>query len=58
MAYKTNFKNIDLDKYYFDEKTANIVVQYIEENVKHVKGDKAGEPFILEQWQKYDIIKP
>ena len=58
MAYKTNFKNIDLDKYYFDERTANIVVQYIEENVKHVKGDKAGEPFILEQWQKDDIIKP
>lgn len=58
MAFKTNFKNIDLDKYYFDEKTANIVVQYIEENVKHVKGDKAGEAFILEQWQKDDIIKP
>ena len=58
MAYKTDFSKIDLDKYYFDDRVANLVVQYIEDNVKHVKGDKAGEPFILEQWQKDDIIKP
>ncbi len=58
MAYKTDFTKNDLDKYYFDERTANLVVKYIEDNVKHVKGDKAGEPFILEDWQKNDIIKP
>ena len=46
MAYKTDFTKIDSDKYYFDERVANLVVKYIEDNVKHVKGDKAGEPFI------------
>jgi phage terminase large subunit-like protein len=58
MAYKTDFSKIDLDKYFFDDKTANTVVKYIEENVKHVKGDLAGKPFILEEWQKNDIIRP
>lgn len=58
MKYKTNFKKIDKSKYYYDERVADIVVKYIEENVKHVKGDKAGEPFLLEKWQKDDIIKP
>jgi phage terminase large subunit-like protein len=58
MAYKTDFSKIDLDKYFFDDKTANTVVRYIEENVKHVKGDLAGKPFILEEWQKNDIIRP
>ena len=58
MAYKTDFTKIDLDKYYFDEVVAQLAVDYIEENVKHVKGDLAGEPFILEDWQKNEIIKP
>jgi len=58
MAYKTDFSKIDLDKYYFDEVVAQLAVDYIEENVKHVKGDLAGQPFIMEEWQKEEIIKP
>jgi phage terminase large subunit-like protein len=58
MGYKTDFTKIDLDKYYFDEVVAQLAVDYIEENVKHVEGELGGEPFILEEWQKNEIIKP
>ena len=58
MGYKTDFSKIDLDKYYFDSRTADLAVKYIQQNVKHVKGELAGQPFILEEWQKNEIIKP
>lgn len=58
MNYKTNQSKIDLKKYYFDEVAANGAVRYIEDNIRHVKGEKAGEPLILEEWQKDEIIKP
>lgn len=58
MGYKTDFTKIDLDKYYYDEVVANLAVEYIEDNVKHVKGDLAGQPFIMEEWQKNEIIRP
>jgi len=47
-----------LSKYYFDEKAANSAVKYIEQNIRHVKGELAGQPLILEEWQKEQIIKP
>lgn len=56
--YFTDFSKIDKKKYYFDEKTANLAVDYIEENIRHVKGDLAGELVKLEEWQKERIIKP
>lgn len=37
---------------------AQRVVNFIERVCTHVAGPKAGEPFILEQWQKEDIIYP
>lgn len=45
-------------KYFYDEKKANRVIAFIETHIKHVKGEKAGQPFLLEEWQKEDIIKP
>jgi phage terminase large subunit-like protein len=53
-----NLHHIDEDKYYFDEKAANRAVDFIEMFCQHVKGDLAGKRFILEDWQKDDIIKP
>jgi len=44
--------------YYFDEEAAERVVTFIERFCTHVKGELAGEPFILEEWQKVDIIRP
>ena len=56
--YKTDFSNIDLNKYYYDADTADKVVRYIETNIKHVAGPLAGEYLKLERWQKEEIIKP
>lgn len=58
MSYKTDFSQIDLDKYYFDEVAANGAVRYIEDNIKHVAGPLSGQPLILEDWQKNEIIRP
>jgi len=46
------------NEYYFDEKSADRAVAFIERHVTHVKGELAGDPFILEDWQKDEIIKP
>lgn len=45
-------------KYYFDEKAANKVIDFIERFITHVKGENAGKPLLLEDWQKDDIIRP
>jgi phage terminase large subunit-like protein len=58
LSYKTDFSKIDLDKYFFDEKAADSAVRYIETQIRHVKGELAGELIKLEEWQKNEIIKP
>lgn len=45
-------------EYYFDEVAANRAVNFIEKTLMHVKGEWAGEPFILLNWQKNDIVRP
>ena len=45
-------------KYYFDEEAADRAVNFIEQFCTHVKGELAGKAFILEQWQKDDIVRP
>ena len=45
-------------KYYFDEKKANRAVAFIEKFLTHTKGELGGQPFILEPFQKDEIIKP
>ena len=37
---------------WFDEKAAGNAILFIETALKHVKGEKAGQPFILEPWQR------
>jgi phage terminase large subunit-like protein len=44
--------------YYFDEEAADRAVNFIEQFCTHVKGELAGKAFILEQWQKDDIVRP
>lgn len=41
----------------YDPERAQRAVEFIE-SLKHYKGEKAGERFILEDWQREDIIKP
>lgn len=58
MSYFTDISTIDLDKYWYDDKAAESAVRYIETHCYHAKGDLAGTPLILEEWQKEKIIKP
>jgi len=46
------------EKYYFDDDSADRAVAFIETHIRHCKGDLAGELFILEEWQKEDLIRP
>ena len=46
---------IDGNKYYFDEEAAEKPIKFFEKYLIHVQGEKAGEPFYLEEWQKFHI---
>lgn len=39
--------------YYFDRDAANRVIRFFEKELTHQIGDKRGQPFKLEQWQRY-----
>lgn len=42
----------DKRKYYFDKQAADRPIKFLENFVRHVDGDLAGEPFVLDNWQK------
>ena len=42
----------ECDKFYFDEAAADRVVAFVERFIKHIKGEKGGQPFLLEPFQK------
>jgi phage terminase large subunit-like protein len=46
------------DRFAFDESTADSVVRWIEARCQHWQGEFAGKPFILEPWQRDDIVRP
>lgn len=43
---------------YFDFAAAEHVVTFIERFARHSKGEWAGQPFILAEWQKRELIMP
>ena len=43
-------------KYYFDKEAAERSTSFIEKFITHTKGELAGQPLILEKWQK-EIVK-
>ena len=45
-------------EFHFDENAANIAVLFFERFLHHSKGEWAGRPFQLEQWQKDQVIRP
>ncbi len=47
-----------MTKNYFDKNSADRAVKFIEDMICHVKGEWAGEPFMLEEWQKEQIVRP
>ena len=42
----------ECSKFYYDEKSADRVVAFIQRHIKHIKGEKGGQPFILEPFQE------
>ncbi len=45
-------------KYYYDEKAAEEKIQFIEKHCRHVEGDLYGEPLILPDAYKDEILRP
>ena len=45
-------------EYYFDEIAADVAVGFFETTLVHSKGEWAGDPFVLQDWQKNDIVRP
>lgn len=48
----------DNGDFYFDHRAADIAVAFFEQLLVHTKGEWAGKPFILQKWQKDEIIRP
>ncbi len=46
-----------MTEFTFDKKAAQVAVNFFEKLLVHVKGEWAGEPFILQDWQREEIIK-
>ena len=45
-------------EYWFDKKAADKAVYFFEHYLSHVKGEHAGKPFELHDWQKEKLIRP
>lgn len=45
-----DFDNLELE---FDEKAANHVIEFFEKYLRHSKGEWAGQPIILEGWERF-----
>jgi len=44
--------------FYFDKRAAQVAVAFFEKLLKHSKGEWAGQPFELAEWQREGVIKP
>lgn len=43
--------------FYYDEEAADHAVWFIS-LLRHAEGEWAGQPFVLEDWQEFDIVRP
>ncbi len=46
------------EKWAYDDSAGSAPVDFIEAYIRHTQGEWAGQPFVLEKWQKTDIIHP
>ena len=47
-----------MSDYWFDERAAMVASAFFERLLVHTKGEWAGQPFLLEDWQQEEIIRP
>jgi len=45
-------------EFWFDEQAAGVTVNFFERLLVHSKGEWAGQPFLLQEWQRDDVIRP
>jgi phage terminase large subunit-like protein len=58
-SWRRRFKDLaNHPDYYFDESEGIKIVTFIEKNIVHLQAPHDGKPFILEDWQKYDVLYP
>lgn len=50
--------DLESDEFYFDERAADGAVRFFERVLRHTKGEWAGRPFMLQGWQRDDVIRP
>jgi len=46
------------DGFWFDEQAADHAASFFERFLRHTKGEWAGEPFRLQEWQRDGIVRP
>ena len=56
-AFLAGVRTVD-DAYYYDERSAEAAVRFFERVLRHTKGEWAGRPFTLQEWQRQDVIRP
>lgn len=49
---------MSISDFWFDKKAADLAVAFFEKLLVHSKGEWAGQPFRLQDWQRDDIIRP
>ena len=52
LLYEYIINGLESKKFYFDQKKANNVINWIEKHCYHTEGPLAPNPFVLELWQK------
>lgn len=45
-------------EFYYDERVADAAVRFFATRLRLTEGEWAGRPFILEDWQEHDIVRP
>jgi phage terminase large subunit-like protein len=45
-------------EFWFDERAATGAVRFFERIIRHTKGEWGGQPFMLQPWQRDDVIRP
>lgn len=58
LSFTVADKNAISTGHYFDERAGKRIVNFFERYLKHSQGRWAGKPFILMDWQKYNLLAP
>lgn len=55
LACERHLRDLDDDRFFFDEAEAQRWIDFFPQNLRHYKGECAGQPFHLEPWEEFII---